>query len=87
MASLTTTDPVFNPGAIGLPESVVPACMFAPGRGCGDEDGAECFEDGEIFNGETVDLGIDFSSKVGLKHSQLSRSELVCLQKNVLLIT
>ncbi|XP_067238212.1 GTP-binding protein 1 isoform X2 [Chanodichthys erythropterus] len=66
MASLTTTDPVFNPGAIGLPESVVPACMFAPGRGCGDEDGAECFEDGEIFNGETVDLGIDFSSKLAL---------------------
>uniref|UniRef100_A0A8C2IWZ2 GTP-binding protein 1 n=1 Tax=Cyprinus carpio TaxID=7962 RepID=A0A8C2IWZ2_CYPCA len=49
-----------------LPESVVPASMFAPARGCGDEDGAECFEDGEMFNGETVDLGIDFSSKIAL---------------------
>ncbi|XP_016343290.1 GTP-binding protein 1-like [Sinocyclocheilus anshuiensis] len=66
MASATTTDPGFNPGAIGLPESVVPASMFAPARGCGDDDGAECFEDGEMFNGETVDLGIDFSSKLAL---------------------
>uniref|UniRef100_A0A8C1CBY2 GTP-binding protein 1 n=1 Tax=Cyprinus carpio carpio TaxID=630221 RepID=A0A8C1CBY2_CYPCA len=66
MASATTTEPGFNSGAIGLPESVVPASMFAPARGCGDEDGAECFEDGEMFNGETVDLGIDFSSKIAL---------------------
>ncbi|XP_056309724.1 GTP-binding protein 1 isoform X2 [Danio aesculapii] len=66
MASLTTTDPVFNPGAMGLPESVVPASMFAPGRGCGDDDESECFDDGDMFNGETVDLGIDFSSKLAL---------------------
>ncbi|KAL1278247.1 hypothetical protein QQF64_024920 [Cirrhinus molitorella] len=66
MASATTTDPGFNPGAMGLPESVVPASMFAPARGCGDDDGAECFEDGEMFNGEAVDLGIDFSSKLAL---------------------
>ncbi|CAM4364213.1 hypothetical protein PO909_001537 [Leuciscus waleckii] len=66
MASLTTTDPVFNPGAIGLSESVVPASMFAPGRGCGDDDGAECFDDEEMFNGEALDLGIDFSSKLAL---------------------
>ncbi|XP_077069026.1 GTP-binding protein 1 isoform X2 [Siphateles boraxobius] len=66
MASLTTTDPVFNPGVIGLSESVVPASMFAPGLGCGDDDGAECFEDEEMFNGEAVDLGIDFSSKLAL---------------------
>lgn len=66
MASLTTTDPVFNPGAIGLSESVVPASIFAPSRGCGDDDGAECFEDGDMFNGEVVDLGIDFSSKLAL---------------------
>ncbi|XP_016092043.1 GTP-binding protein 1-like isoform X1 [Sinocyclocheilus grahami] len=66
MASATTTDPGFNPGAIGLPESVVPASMFAPARGCSDDDGAEYFEDGEMFNGETVDLGIDFSSKLAL---------------------
>lgn len=81
MASLTTTDPVFNPGAMGLPESVVPASMFAPGRGCGDDDESECFDDGDMFNGDTVDLGIDFSSKVGLKQSQLSRSEFVSLIK------
>lgn len=74
MASATTTDPGFNHGDIELPESVVPASMFAPARGCGEEDGAECFEDGEMFNGEAVDLGIDFSSKVGLKQSQPSRS-------------
>ncbi|XP_016350370.1 GTP-binding protein 1 isoform X3 [Sinocyclocheilus anshuiensis] len=66
MASAATTDPGFNPGAIGLPESVVPASMFAPARGCGEDDGAECFEDGEMFNGEAVDLGIDFSSKLAL---------------------
>lgn len=66
MASLTTTDPVFNPGAMGLPESVVPASMFAPGRGCGDDDESDCFDDGDMFNGETVDLGIDFSSKLAL---------------------
>ncbi|XP_073695982.1 GTP-binding protein 1 isoform X2 [Garra rufa] len=66
MASATTTDPGFNPGAIGLPESVVPASMFAPARGFGDEDGAECFDDGEMFNGEALDLGIDFSSKLAL---------------------
>lgn len=88
MASTTTTDPGFNPGAIGLPESVVPASMFAPARGCGEDDGAEFFEDGEMFNGEVVDLGIDFSSKVGLKlSSQPNRSKLMRLQKCVFLVT
>ncbi len=86
MASATTTDPGFNPTAIGLPEPVVPACMFAPARGCGEDDGAEFFEDGEMFNGEAVDLGIDFSSKVGLNKSQLSRSKLMRLQKHMLLV-
>lgn len=65
MASLTTAEPGFNPGIMGL-ESVVPASMFAPARCCSDDDGAECFEDGDMFNGEIADLGIDFSSKVGL---------------------
>nr|AAH57488.1 GTP binding protein 1 [Danio rerio] len=51
---------------MGLPESVVPASMFAPGRGCGDDDESDCFDDGDMFNGETVDLGIDFSSKLAL---------------------
>ncbi len=86
MASATTTDPGFNPTAIGLPEPVVPACMFAPARGCGDDDGAEFFEDGDMFNGEAVDLGIDFSSKVGLNKSQPSRSKLMRLQKHMLLV-
>ncbi|KAI7803938.1 GTP-binding protein 1 isoform X1 [Triplophysa rosa] len=65
MASLTTTEPGFNPGIMGL-ESVVPASMFAPARGCSDDDAAECFEDGDMLNGETADLGIDFSSKFAL---------------------
>lgn len=65
MTSLTTTEPGFNPGTIGL-ESVVPASMFAPARGCSDDDGAESFDDGDMFNGETVDHGIDFSSKFAL---------------------
>ncbi|XP_051573606.1 GTP-binding protein 1-like isoform X2 [Myxocyprinus asiaticus] len=66
MASVTTTEPVFNPGTLGLSESIVPASMFAPGRGCGDDDGSECFEDGELFNGETLDHSIDFCSKLAL---------------------
>ncbi|XP_051569210.1 GTP-binding protein 1-like isoform X2 [Myxocyprinus asiaticus] len=67
MASVTTTEPGFNPGTLGLSESVVvPASMFAPGRGCGDDDGTECFEDGEMFNGETLEHGIDFYSKLAL---------------------
>ncbi|XP_051987531.1 GTP-binding protein 1 isoform X1 [Xyrauchen texanus] len=67
MASLTTTEPGFNDGTLGLSESVVvPASMFAPVRGCGDDDGSECFEDGEMFNGETLEHGIDFCSKLAL---------------------
>lgn len=78
MASLTTTEPGFNPGTTGL-ESVVPASMFAPARGCSDDDGAECFEEGDMLNGETVDHGIDFSSKVGLTQIRVCRSKLLCL--------
>lgn len=61
MASMATAEPGLNPGPMSATESLVPASMFAPlGRGCGDDDGAECFEDGEALNGETG----DFSSKV-----------------------
>lgn len=75
MASLTTTEPGFIPGTMGL-ESVVPASMFAPVRGCSsDDEGAECFEDGDMFNGETA----DFSSKVGLTQKRGCRSELLHL--------
>lgn len=64
MASLTSSEPGFNPGNMGLPESLVPASMFAPARGCSDDDGTDCFEDLEMFNGETVDH--DFFSKLAL---------------------
>ncbi|KAM4750758.1 GTP binding protein 1, like isoform 2-T2 [Anableps anableps] len=46
------------------PESIVPACMFAPNRGCADDPSAgEGFEDGEGTNGESVDH-LDLSNKV-----------------------
>ncbi|XP_061081743.1 GTP-binding protein 1-like isoform X2 [Conger conger] len=47
-------------------ESLVPACMFAPDRGC-EEDvtGTESCEDGERLNGEAVDH-LDFTSKLVL---------------------
>ncbi|KAK1799144.1 hypothetical protein P4O66_007398, partial [Electrophorus voltai] len=67
MASMTATEPGLNPASIPTTESLVPACMFAPSsRGCGDDDGAESIEDGETFNGEAGDHGIDFSSKLAL---------------------
>lgn len=61
MASMAAAEPGINSGPVSASESLVPASMFAPaGRDCGDDDGAECFEDGEALNGETG----DFSSKV-----------------------
>ena len=67
MASLTATEPaICPPGALPAAESIVPACMFAPDRGCADDpSGGEGFEDGEGTNGESADH-IDLSSKVGL---------------------
>lgn len=66
MASSTATEPVMCPGAMPAAESIVPACMFAPDRGCADDPcGAEGFEDGEATNGESEDH-LDLSSKVGL---------------------
>ncbi len=66
MASLTATEPATCPGAIPAAESIVPACMFAPDRGCADDPSSgEGFEDGEETNGESADH-LDLSSKVGL---------------------
>lgn len=46
------------------PESIVPACMFAPDRGCADDPSCgEDFEDGEGTNGQSVDY-LDLSKKV-----------------------
>ncbi|XP_030637405.1 GTP-binding protein 1 isoform X2 [Chanos chanos] len=66
MASIAATEPVLNSGQISSAESLVPASMFAPSRGCEDEDGQECFQDSETFNGEAEDGHIDFSSKFAL---------------------
>ncbi|XP_035993233.1 GTP-binding protein 1 isoform X1 [Fundulus heteroclitus] len=64
MASAATepaTCPVATP-----PESIVPACMFAPDRGCSEDPmGAEGFADGEGTNGESVDH-LDLSYKLVL---------------------
>ncbi|TNN31972.1 GTP-binding protein 1 [Liparis tanakae] len=47
-------------------ESIVPACMFAPDRGCADDAaGAEGSEDGEDASGESADH-LDLSSKLVL---------------------
>lgn len=66
MASLTATEPALHPGTAPAAESIVPACMFAPDRGCAeDQSGGEGFEDSEDTNGEPADH-LDLSSKVGL---------------------
>lgn len=54
-----------SPGSAALADALVPASIFAPDRGgCGDEDGDECVEDGDMMNGEPQERGVDFSSKV-----------------------
>lgn len=61
-----TTEPGICSATITAAESIVPACMFAPDRGCEDDpSAAECFEDGDGTNDESVDH-LDLSSKVGL---------------------
>uniref|UniRef100_A0A3Q2PG08 GTP-binding protein 1 n=1 Tax=Fundulus heteroclitus TaxID=8078 RepID=A0A3Q2PG08_FUNHE len=51
---------------LGLCPSIVPACMFAPDRGCAEDPmGAEGFADGEGTNGESVDH-LDLSYKLVL---------------------
>ncbi|XP_034044473.1 GTP-binding protein 1-like isoform X2 [Thalassophryne amazonica] len=66
MASLTTKEPGIRSGAITVTESVVPACMFAPDRGCGDDPSGE--EDSGIGEGAGVESAdhIDLSSKMVL---------------------
>ncbi|XP_045072315.1 GTP-binding protein 1 isoform X2 [Coregonus clupeaformis] len=69
MASLAAHEPSLSPNSIPvLTDALMPASIFAPDRGgCGDHDaGVECFEDGDLFNGEAGDLGIDFTSKLAL---------------------
>ncbi|XP_037546273.1 GTP binding protein 1, like [Nematolebias whitei] len=62
MASVTPTEPGVCPGS-GQAENVVPACMFAPDRGCSAADGE--VEDCGGANGEALDH-IDLSSKLVL---------------------
>lgn len=79
MASLAATEPAACPGATPAAESVVPACMFAPDRGCGDDlSGTDDFEDGEGTNGESADR-LHLSNKVGLAVNRplYARSKLV----------
>lgn len=66
MATLAATEPVICQNAIPTAESIVPACMFAPDRGCEDDPcGVDGFEDCDGRNGDSADH-LDLSSKVGL---------------------
>lgn len=71
MASMAAHEPTLGSGSVTLlADALVPASIFAPDRGLyGDDTGDECFEDGDIFNGESGDHGIDFTSKVANEHS------------------
>lgn len=66
MASIAAAhEPGISPGSIPLADALVPASIFAPDRGgCGDEDEDECFEDGDMINGEPEGRGVDFTNKV-----------------------
>lgn len=68
MASLAAEhEPGIAPGSGALADGLVPASIFAPDRGgCGEEDGDECLEDGDMTNGKLEDRRIDCSSKVTL---------------------
>ncbi|XP_003964589.1 GTP-binding protein 1 isoform X2 [Takifugu rubripes] len=68
MASIATApEPAISPGSAALADALVPASIFAPDRGgCGEEDGDECYEDGDMMNGESVERGVDFTSKLAL---------------------
>ncbi|XP_036409060.1 GTP-binding protein 1 isoform X2 [Megalops cyprinoides] len=67
MASVAATESGLSPGPMANADPPVPACMFAPQRGCGeDAAGRECCEDGETFNGDSEDHGVDFTSKLAL---------------------
>ncbi|XP_031158287.1 GTP-binding protein 1 isoform X2 [Sander lucioperca] len=68
MASIAAAhEPGISPGSIPLADALVPASIFAPDRGgCGDEDEDECFEDGDMINGEPEGRGVDFTNKLAL---------------------
>ncbi len=69
MASITAAhEPGISPGSIPLADALVPASIFAPDRGgCGEDAGDECFEDGDMLNGEPEDRAVDFTNKVTLR--------------------
>ena len=66
MASIAAAhEPGVSPGSVPLADALVPASIFAPDRGgCGDDAGDECFDEGDVVNGEPEDRGVDFTSKV-----------------------
>lgn len=68
MASIAAAhEPAISPGSIPLADALVPASIFAPDRGgCADDAGDDCFEDGDLVNGEPEDRGVDFTNKVQL---------------------
>ncbi|KAE8283223.1 GTP-binding protein 1 [Larimichthys crocea] len=68
MASLAAAhEPGISPGSIPLADALVPASIFAPDRaGCGDDTGDECFDDGDLMNGEPEDRAVDFTNKLAL---------------------
>lgn len=67
IAAAAAHEPGISPGSSVLADALVPASIFAPDRaGCGEDAGDECFEDGDLFNGELEDRAVDFTSKVGL---------------------
>lgn len=68
MASMAAAhEPGINPSCIPLADALVPASIFAPDReGCADDTGDECFDDGDLVNGEPEDRGVDFTNKVKL---------------------
>ncbi|CAN9505941.1 unnamed protein product [Ophioblennius macclurei] len=68
MASIAATahEPGISPGSIPLADALVPASIFAPDRGgFGDDAGDDCFDDGDLMNGEP-EARIDFTSKLAL---------------------
>lgn len=79
MASIAAShEPGITPGSIPLADALVPASIFAPDRGgCGGDDtGDECFDDGDLMNGETEERGVDFTNKVKLGHAKLALAAL-----------
>ncbi|XP_061740897.1 GTP-binding protein 1 isoform X2 [Nerophis ophidion] len=69
MASIAAAghDSSVGPGSIPLADALLPASIFAPDRGgCVDDLGDECYDDGDLMNGEPEDRRVDFTSKLAL---------------------